>query len=157
MTTISDAEVIAIIEGLRRQERRAIARVATEFERLSPVAGRILGMFGHTLGRARVIGVTGPPGAGKSTLVNAVISELRRRGSTVAVIAVDPSSPISGGAILGDRIRMTAAAKDDGVFVRSLASKGVLGGLTPAAVRIIDAFDGAGFDTVILEIGRAHV
>ncbi len=146
-----DAQAAALAAGLRRCDRRAIARVATELERLSPLAARVLGYIEPMLGRARVIGITGPPGAGKSTLVNAMIVELRRRGTTVGVIAVDPSSPISGGAILGDRIRMTAAAADDGVFVRSLASKGVLGGLTPGAVRIIDALDGAGFDTVILE------
>ena len=91
------------------------------------------------------------PGAGKSTLVNAAIAHLRQHGRTVGVIAVDPSSPISGGAILGDRIRMTSALDDDGVFVRSLASRGYLGGLSPAAVRIIDALDGAGFDIVLLE------
>jgi LAO/AO transport system kinase len=146
-----DAQAAALAAGLRRCDRRTIARVATELERLSPLAARVLGYIEPMLGRARVIGITGPPGAGKSTLVNAMIVELRRRGTTVGVIAVDPSSPISGGAILGDRIRMTAAAADDGVFVRSLASKGVLGGLTPGAVRIIDALDGAGFDTVILE------
>src|SRR5262245_50159501 len=98
------------------------------------------------LGRVLVIGFTGPPGAGKSTLINAFLQQVRAGGKTVAVIAVDPSSPISGGAILGDRIRMTAASGDDGVFVRSLASRGALGGLSPAAVRVIDAFDAAGFD-----------
>jgi LAO/AO transport system kinase len=103
------------------------------------------------LGHALVVGFTGPPGAGKSTLVNAVIAELRREGKTVGVIAVDPSSPVSGGAILGDRIRMTAAHDDDGVFVRSLASRGYLGGLSPAAVRIIDALDAAGRDVILLE------
>ena len=89
-------------------------------------------------GDAAVIGFTGPPGAGKSTLVNAVIANVRASGRTVGVIAVDPSSPVSGGAILGDRIRMTAALDDEGVFVRSLASRGYVGGLSPAAVRIID-------------------
>ena len=103
------------------------------------------------LGHALVAGFTGPPGAGKSTLVNALIRHLRSLGKTVAVIAVDPSSPVSGGAILGDRIRMTAALDDDGVFVRSLASRGYLGGLSPAAVRIIDAFDASGFDVILLE------
>ena len=103
------------------------------------------------LGHALVVGFTGPPGAGKSTLVNAVIAELRGAGKTVGVIAVDPSSPVSGGAILGDRIRMTAALDDDGVFVRSLASRGYLGGLSPAAVRIIDALDAAGRDIILLE------
>ena len=103
------------------------------------------------LGHALVVGFTGPPGAGKSTLVNAVIADVRGAGKTVGVIAVDPSSPVSGGAILGDRIRMTAALDDDGVFVRSLASRGYLGGLSPAAVRIIDALDAAGRDLILLE------
>ena len=145
----TEAELIAA--GLARRDRRSIARAATELERLSPLATRMLELIVPILGRARVIGITGPPGAGKSTLVNAIIGELRKVGQAVAVVAVDPSSPISGGAILGDRIRMTAATEDDGVFVRSLASKGLLGGLTPAAVRIIDAFDAAGFETVVLE------
>jgi LAO/AO transport system kinase len=103
------------------------------------------------LGHALVAGITGPPGAGKSTLVNAVIEHLRSQGRTVGVIAVDPSSPVSGGAILGDRIRMTAALDDPGVFVRSLASRGYLGGLSPAAVRIIDALDAAAYDLILLE------
>lgn len=149
--TIALDEVNAIVDGLAHRARRTIARAATEFERLSPLAAAILQRIEPSLGRARVIGVTGPPGAGKSTLVNAMIGELRGRGDTVGVIAVDPSSPISGGAILGDRIRMTAAAQDDGVFVRSLASKGLLGGLTPAAVRIIDVLDAAGFESILLE------
>ena len=146
-----DAEAARLVAGLRAGERRTIARVATEFERRSALGVQVLRSIEAKLGRALVIGITGPPGAGKSTLVNAMIVELRARGDKVGVIAVDPSSPISGGAILGDRIRMTAAAGDDGVFVRSLASKGNLGGLTPAAVRIIDALDGAGFDTILLE------
>jgi LAO/AO transport system kinase len=103
------------------------------------------------LGRARLIGITGPPGAGKSTLVNALIEHVRRLGLTVGVIAVDPSSPVSGGAILGDRVRMTAALDDDGVFVRSVASRGALGGLSPAAVRVVDALDASGFDIILIE------
>lgn len=136
---------------LRSGERRAIAAAATELERLSPVAPPLLAALRPYLGHALVVGFTGPPGAGKSTLVNAVIRELRAVGKRVGVIAVDPSSPISGGAILGDRIRMTAALDDDGVFVRSLASRGYLGGLSPAAVRVIDALDAAGFDIILLE------
>jgi len=97
------------------------------------------------------VGFTGPPGAGKSTLVNAYTRHIREAGKSVGIIAVDPSSPISGGAILGDRIRMTATLDDDGVFMRSLASRGYLGGLSPAAVRIIDALDAAGKDVVLLE------
>jgi LAO/AO transport system kinase len=149
----SDATVAArdLAQRLRSGERRAIAAAATELERLSPLTPPLLAALRPYLGHALVVGFTGPPGAGKSTLVNAVIRELRGAGKRVGVIAVDPSSPISGGAILGDRIRMTAALDDDGVFVRSLASRGYLGGLSPAAVRVIDALDAAGFDIVLLE------
>jgi LAO/AO transport system kinase len=98
-----------------------------------------------------VIGVTGPPGAGKSTLLNAYTRHLRQSNKSIGIIAVDPTSPISGGAILGDRIRMTAALDDEGVFMRSLASRGYLGGLTPAAVRVIDALDAAGKDVILIE------
>lgn len=144
-------DVAGLIARMRSGERRAISSVITELERLSEAAPHLLQSLQPHLGHALVVGFTGPPGAGKSTLVNAVIDNLRKSGRTVGVIAVDPSSPISGGAILGDRIRMTAALDDDGVFVRSLASRGYLGGLSPAAVRIIDALDGAGFDIVLLE------
>jgi LAO/AO transport system kinase len=145
------AQIAALVERMRKGERRATSQVITELERLSAAAPDLIKALQPHLGHALVVGFTGPPGAGKSTLVNAVITHLRKEGRTVGVIAVDPSSPISGGAILGDRIRMTAALDDDGVFVRSLASRGYLGGLSPAAVRIIDALDGAGFDIVLLE------
>jgi LAO/AO transport system kinase len=148
---IAADDIAATITRMRAGERRAISSVITELERLSAAAPGLLQALQPYLGHALVVGFTGPPGAGKSTLVNALIENLRRQGRTVGVIAVDPSSPISGGAILGDRIRMTAALDDDGVFVRSLASRGYLGGLSPAAVRIIDALDGAGFDIVLLE------
>ncbi len=148
---IPTPEIASYVERMRNGERRAISTVITELERLSAAAPALLQALQPHLGHALVIGLTGPPGAGKSTLVNAIIAHLRKQGRTVGVIAVDPSSPISGGAILGDRIRMTAALDDDGVFVRSLASRGYLGGLSPAAVRIIDALDGAGFDIVLLE------
>lgn len=141
----------AAIGRLRARERRFVAAAITELERLTPKASGLLRALHPYLGHALVVGFTGPPGAGKSTLVNALIAELRRKGRTVGVIAVDPSSPVSGGAILGDRIRMTAALDDDGVFVRSLASRGYLGGLSPAAVRIIDALDAAGYDVIVLE------
>ena len=148
---IAPDEIAGLVERMRAGERRAIAAVITELERLSAAAPALLQALQPHLGHALVVGFTGPPGAGKSTLVNAVIVALRGAGRSVGVIAVDPSSPISGGAILGDRIRMTAALDDDGVFVRSLASRGHLGGLSPAAVRTIDALDGAGFDIVLLE------
>jgi len=132
-------------------ERRAVSQAVTELERMSADAPALLAALQPHLGRALVVGFTGPPGAGKSTLVNAYIRHARAQSHKVGVIAVDPSSPVSGGAILGDRIRMTAALDDDGVFVRSLASRGHLGGLSPAAVRIIDALDAAGNDLILLE------
>jgi LAO/AO transport system kinase len=125
--------------------------VVTELERLSPAAPRLLRLLEPYLGNALVLGFTGPPGAGKSTLVNAYTTYVRSQGRSVGIIAVDPSSPVSGGAILGDRIRMTATLDDDGVFMRSLASRGHLGGLCPAAVRVIDALDAAGKDLVLIE------
>lgn len=139
------------VSRLRGGERRAISAAITELERMSPAAPQLLKALQPYLGHGLVVGFTGPPGAGKSTLVNAVIAHARSLGQTVGVIAVDPSSPVSGGAILGDRIRMTAALDDPGVFVRSLASRGYLGGLSPAAVRIIDALDAAGYDLILLE------
>ena len=140
-----------LVSRMRSGERRAIARVVTELERPSPRVPGLLAALTPHLGHALVTGFTGPPGAGKSTLVNAVIAVLRARGARVGVIAVDPSSPISGGAILGDRVRMGVSLSDDRVFMRSLASGGALGGLSPAAVRIIDAFDGVGKDVIVLE------
>lgn len=151
LPSVGQHDLPGFIARITARERRAVSQAVTELERLSPSAPALLQALQPHLGHALVAGFTGPPGAGKSTLVNAVIRELRAAGKTVAVIAVDPSSPISGGAILGDRIRMTAALDDDGVFVRSLASRGYLGGLSPAAVRIIDAFDAAGFDLILLE------
>ncbi len=140
-----------LVARMRAGERRAISRAVTELERLSQHAPALLKAMQPHLGHALVVGFTGPPGAGKSTLVNAYTSHLRKQGRSVGIIAVDPSSPISGGAILGDRIRMTATLDDDAVFMRSLASRGHLGGLSPAAVRVIDALDAAGKDIVLVE------
>jgi LAO/AO transport system kinase len=145
------ADLKALVARMRSGERRATSRAVTELERLSAAAPRLIEAMQPYLGHALVVGFTGPPGAGKSTLINAYTRQLREESKTVGIIAVDPSSPISGGAILGDRIRMTATLDDDGVFMRSLASRGHLGGLCPAAVRVIDALDAAGKDIILLE------
>jgi LAO/AO transport system kinase len=157
---VSNARIQRLIDGLLAGERRAVARAISAVESEGEDGREILRAIQPRLGRACVVGFTGPPGAGKSTLISAYVAELRRRRKKVAVIAVDPSSPISGGAILGDRIRMGAHDADDGVFIRSLASRGALGGLTPAALRAADVADAAGFDVVILETvgaGQAEV
>jgi LAO/AO transport system kinase len=145
------ADLPLLVQRMRAGERRAISRAVTELERFSDAVPGLLAAMRPHLGHAIVVGVTGPPGAGKSTLLNAYTRHLRQQHKSVGIIAVDPSSPVSGGAILGDRIRMTAALDDDGVFMRSLASRGHLGGLTPAAVRVIDALDAAGRDLILME------
>ncbi len=144
-------ETTDLVRGLINGERRALARAITRLEAGGAPCAELLSALKPHLTGIGVVGITGPPGAGKSTLVNALLKVWRSDGLRIGVIAVDPSSPLSGGAILGDRIRMDAAIDDDGIFVRSLGSAGHLGGLTPAAVRMVDAFDAAGFDLVLLE------
>ena len=141
----------ALAEAALAGDRRALARLLTAVESRTPTAESAIRILHPRAGGAHVIGITGAPGSGKSTLVNALLRELRARGRSVAVIAVDPSSPITGGAILGDRVRMQEHATDDGVFIRSMAARGHAGGLaatTDAAVAVLDA---AGFDVVIVE------
>ena len=132
-------------------EIAALARAISVVESDTPTAINILRAIRSHLGHAVVVGFTGPPGAGKSTLVNAFIAELRSRRKAVGVVAVDPPSPITGGAVLGDRIRMAEHTPDQGVFIRSLASRGALGGLSAAAAQVADLMDAAGRDVVILE------
>ncbi len=148
------------LSRLRAGERQVLARAITAVENESAEANAILGAIFPHLGGALVIGVTGATGAGKSTLVGALIAEFRGRGMSVGVVAVDPASPLSGGAILGDRIRMQEHAGDDGVFVRSLASRGHLGGLSRTAARVVDVMDAAGKEVVVVETvgaGQADV
>ena len=144
-------DVAGWLGRLYEGDRAALARALTAVESEGDAATSVLRAIYPLLGRARVVGVTGAPGAGKSTLVNAYITELRRRGQTVGVVAIDPSSPLSGGAILGDRIRMTEHSGDPGVFIRSLASRGHLGGLSRVTSRVIDVMDAAGRDAVVVE------
>ena len=140
-----------LASGVLAGERRAVARAISAVENETGESGAILRGIRARLGRARVIGITGPPGAGKSTLVSALIGELLERSGKIAVVAVDPSSPVSGGAILGDRVRMAAHQHDERVFIRSVASRGHPGGLSRTASRVIDVLDAAGFDTILVE------
>ncbi|MDA1195697.1 MAG: methylmalonyl Co-A mutase-associated GTPase MeaB, partial [Planctomycetota bacterium] len=150
-----DALAAAILQG----DRRALARGLTLVENATPEGEALLAALPAT-GTAHRIGVTGPPGAGKSTLVSALVSAWRARDATVGVLAVDPSSPFTGGALLGDRIRMLAHTSDERVFIRSLASRGALGGLAAGAYDAADLLDAAGFDPVLLEtvgVGQGEV
>lgn len=135
----------------RDGDRRALARLLSEVEARSDAGEAGLRTLFGQAGRAHLVGVTGAPGTGKSTLVTALIRELRRNGRSVAVVAVDPSSPITGGAILGDRVRMQEHAGDRDVFVRSMAARGHAGGLAATSVAAATVLDAAGFDVVFFE------
>lgn len=139
------------LEALVNGDARALARAISNVERRTAAGSQTLRAIQPHLGRARVVGVTGVPGAGKSTLISRYVRALRRANKRVGVIAVDPSSPFSGGAVLGDRIRMAEHATDEGVFVRSLASRGHAGGLAPTATHVVDLMDAAGWDRIIIE------
>jgi LAO/AO transport system kinase len=139
-----------LIQGVLARDSRSIGRAISAVEGNGGSPEILRALFEKT-GRARVIGLTGPPGAGKSTLVQRLAQAYRRRGKTVGIVAVDPSSPFSGGAILGDRIRMTELYTDPGVFIRSMATRGALGGLARATSDAVDILDAAGFDVVLIE------
>jgi LAO/AO transport system ATPase len=139
---------------------RAVARLITLLEDGDAEAFGALGSLKERSGAAQVIGITGPPGSGKSTLTDKLIGEFRARGKRVGILAVDPSSPFSGGAILGDRLRMQSHATDPGVFIRSLASRGTLGGLSRATAFAVRVLEAAGYDIVIIEtvgVGQSEV
>lgn len=140
--------------------RRALAKLLTVVERGAEDSKEVLASLYGKGGRAHVIGVTGPPGAGKSTLVDRLVGEIRASGDEVAALLVDPSSPFSGGAILGDRIRMQDRVSDPGVYARSMASRGQLGGMSQAAPKAVVVLDAVGFPYVIVEtvgVGQAEV
>jgi LAO/AO transport system kinase len=145
------ARGLELADGTLEGDRRALARLLTAVENRTAVAEAGLRRLHPHAGRAHLVGITGAPGAGKSTLVAALIGEIRGSGRTVAVIAVDPSSPITGGALLGDRVRMQSYALDDGVFIRSMASRGHAGGLAASSVAAATVLDAAGFDLILLE------
>ena len=149
-----------LLSGTLKRDFRAIARLITRLEGGSSGARTLAARLRRPQGRAHVVGVTGAPGSGKSTLVDQMARLYRRSGKSVAILAVDPSSPFSGGAILGDRIRMALSAEDPTIFIRSMATRGSLGGLAKATLESVHVLDCAGFDLIIVEtvgVGQAEV
>ena len=149
-----------LIQGVLASERLQLARAITQVENESPAARPILqAVYPHS-GRAHIIGITGAPGTGKSTLVTELTRAYRQMGQTVAVVAVDPTSPFTGGALLGDRVRMRTLSGDAGVFVRSMATRGNLGGLSKTTRDVVTLLDAAGFERILVEtvgVGQAEV
>jgi len=140
-----------LAEKILAGDARSLARAATAIENRSPAAESLLKELFSRTGHAGIVGITGAPGAGKSTLTDRLVHELRRQGQSVGVLAVDPSSPYSGGAVLGDRIRMLSHHADSGVFIRSMATRGHLGGLAAATTDMALLLDAAGKDFVLIE------
>ena len=140
-----------LLQDFDAGKRAALARVVSVVENHRTGFDRLLATLHPRLGRARRLGITGPPGAGKSTLTTCLVESFRTAGLSVAVIAVDPTSPFTGGALLGDRIRMESVALDPGVFIRSMATRGSLGGLAAATREVADVVDAFGFDRILIE------
>ena len=146
-----EAKSDELIDRLLGGDRVALARAISRVEDEGPGAGRVLDACFARAGTASRVGITGPPGAGKSTLVTKIALEYRRRGRTVGIVAVDPTSPFSGGALLGDRVRMHELSGDAGVFIRSMATRGSMGGLAVHTAQVCDVLDAAGFERVLIE------
>jgi LAO/AO transport system kinase len=140
-----------LIEKIYKEDRRSIARTISIIEADNTTASEYLKEIHKQVGNAYRIGITGPPGAGKSTITNQLTKHFRKQNKKVGIIAVDPTSPFTGGALLGDRVRMTDIGMDNGVFIRSMATRGSLGGLSKKAIDAADVIDAAGFDIVIFE------
>ena len=153
-------DVNELIEKMRARDRRTVARLISLVEDGSDQLADVIRALAPLQSGAFTVGITGPPGAGKSTLVSALVGVLRKREKTVSVLAIDPTSPFSGGALLGDRLRMQEHATDPGVFIRSMATRGQLGGLAWAAPHALRILDALGSDAIILEtvgVGQAEV
>ncbi len=149
-----------LIERVPKHDLRAVARLISLVENNSPRAHNIQSALYRHTGNAFVVGITGSPGAGKSTLVDQLARDWRKRGKKVAIIAIDPTSPFSGGAILGDRIRMSKSVEDESIYMRSMATRGALGGISRATFDAIWVLDAAGFDLILVEtvgVGQAEV
>jgi LAO/AO transport system kinase len=149
-----------LLARARSGDKRSIARLMSVVENDDPGAAEAMRALYPETGRAQIVGITGPPGGGKSTLVNRLAGLYRERSARVAIVAVDPSSPFSGGAILGDRIRMRERFLDDGIFIRSMASRGHAGGLARATSRVVNVLDALGTDVVLVEtvgVGQEEV
>ena len=154
-TTSSD-----LAERLLAGEKRALARAISLVENGDPAGAELVAELYPRTGKARIVGFTGPPGVGKSTMIGALVKELRGRERRVAVLSIDPSSPFTRGALLGDRIRLSEHFLDEGVFIRSMASRGALGGLAEATLQAALVMDAAGMDDVLLEtvgVGQAEI
>ena len=156
----STQDAAALVEGIRAGNRMLLARAITRVENQAADAPAILHALYPATGRAHIVGITGAPGTGKSTLVTTLAQAYRAQGRTVAVVAIDPTSPFTGGALLGDRVRMRALSGDAGVFVRSMATRGSLGGLSKSTGDVVTVLDAAGFDRILVEtvgVGQAEV
>ena len=150
----------ALVARALASDNAAMARLMTRAEAGSPECRNAMAQLYAKAGRAHVIGITGVPGSGKSTLVSTLTLKLRAQGQRVGIIAVDPSSPYSGGSIMGDRIRMSELVNDEGVFIRSMATRGAQGGMARASLEAVDVLDAAGFQTIVIEtvgVGQAEV